>query len=127
MSRRRGSTVRREVESEQRQAQLIPTIYAAIDEPGGWTAFLESSNEALGMSQANFTIHYHSTVIPDVACMVGVDPETVRRYTERWAAEDPWVGPRAPHMEVGRVYASHELCPDEVLERTDTYRSSSRH
>jgi DNA-binding CsgD family transcriptional regulator len=115
-----GSTNNKRIDSSSLWNELI---YAAMEDPSRWTDFLNAFMSRMKASQALLSVRYDDQPAVSLAAYVGGTAEDVREYMEKWAAEDPWVKDlRMQDYGPGTIRLSHQICPDEVLERTEFYR-----
>ena len=102
---------------------MVALVYAALDDPGGWTRFLQAFVTAVNTTQAVFSLTHSDHWEWSISAYVGLEEESIRQYAEAWAIHDPWVA----HLNMGGaarglVVPSQELCPDDVLEELEIYR-----
>jgi DNA-binding CsgD family transcriptional regulator/PAS domain-containing protein len=102
--------------------RLIELIYAGLTDPAHWQTFLDGFRERLRAGHGMLLIAHVQHNSYSLAVTSGIRPGV---YDElmRWNDRDPW----AQRIDwstafPGQFRASHEICPDEILESTEMYR-----
>ncbi len=103
-------------------AQLILTLFEAVQNAAHWQMFLEGFTGALGSDQGSLMVWNLEFQHNSVACYTGASEEDRREYLERWVGEDPWMTRLHGEAPEGLFIPSHEITPDEALETTEVYQ-----
>jgi DNA-binding CsgD family transcriptional regulator len=99
---------------------LVGSIYDAAVEPSLWQAALGRLTTVFaGRSAAFFTVGLDPPSSHFIATH-NVAPESLEVYGRHYVTVDLW-NPSIARAPVGRALASHELCPDDVLFRSEFY------
>lgn len=103
-------------------SRLLLAIFEAVEDSARWQTFLEGFTQALNSNQSALMLWTHAYEHNAISCYTGATEEDRREFLERWATQDPWVT-RAPRDAAdGVFYRSHEITPDEILEKTEMYQ-----
>jgi DNA-binding CsgD family transcriptional regulator len=101
--------------------ELTGLIYDAVSEASRWPVFLNEFAAANRARQAALSIGGPRWDQFLMVCRHGWTEDDVRIYRERFAACDPWVE-RAKNLPEAEIGFSHDLWPEEEMERSVFYR-----
>jgi len=103
---------------------VTAAIYRATTEHETWGLVLERIGRRLGASIAAVHVHAHPGDI-EPATTVGAwakkPPPALRPYETYYAAKNVWVMHGAHLLKAGAILTGEELCPDEILLRSEFY------
>jgi DNA-binding CsgD family transcriptional regulator len=104
--------------------EVVALIYRATTEPEVWTGVLERIGRAIGSHMV--AVHVHAQAgESDAATSVGVwsagPPIELREYETYYAKRNVWMQHGAHLLEVGAILTGEEMCPDDILLRSEFY------
>jgi DNA-binding CsgD family transcriptional regulator len=109
------------VAHEDHVLELVAMIYAAAADPELWPVFLERFAETVNGGATSLLLYNTDERIGNVMASARCDPADLRRYNEYYASIDSW-GVNGGHLLTsGGVFSGQQLCPDNVLERSEFY------
>ncbi|MFC6655783.1 hypothetical protein ACFQEX_09795 [Roseibium salinum] len=95
-------------------------VAAAVD-PGRWQHFLDEMGQALGTRVFTQLIGYDGlTKAAPLTSSSGYDPDILHLYETHFADKNPYAANFAK-CAIGDTIAAHELCPPDVLRKTEFY------
>src|SRR5581483_3916189 len=103
------------------ERDLIGMIYDAVADASRWPIFLEAFVRATNGKNCTLAIHTPGMEGWNLVRYHGWSDEDMRLYQERYAAIDPWAA-GGQRLEEGEVVTSTDLCSQDELERSVTFR-----
>jgi DNA-binding CsgD family transcriptional regulator len=100
---------------------LIALIYDAAGDPSKWPIFLERFADALGGTVTTLLIYDTKFQYGNIAATVRIDPANQTKYNQQYAKLDVWGAHGKPLLTHGSVRTGQELCPDELLTKSEFY------
>lgn len=104
--------------------EVIVQIYLATTEPEGWNAVMERIGRRIGANLAAVHVHAHAGET-DPATTVGAwgrkAPPGMRDYESYYATRNVWVQHGAHLLKPGAILTGEQMCPDEILLRSEFY------
>ena len=109
--------------------ELVTLIYVATTEHEQWAGVIERIGRKLGSDLA--AVHVHARPgDPEPATTVGAwgrrAPAGLRDYGSYYAARNIWLQRGAHLLKAGAVLTGEQMCPDDVLLRSEFYRDFLR-
>ena len=101
--------------------ELIGLVYESVDEPERWTAFLDRLTDASRGASMVFFRQDVDRPGATVPMSVRIPEECLRSYEAHYNAVNPWMKQRPDLLVPGRVATSEEMCPTDVLRRSEYY------
>jgi DNA-binding CsgD family transcriptional regulator/PAS domain-containing protein len=104
---------------------VVAQIYLATTEPEHWNSVLETIGRRLGANIAAVHVHAQAGDVEPAttvgAWQAGGRPPGIRRYETYFAARNVWMQHGAHLLKPGAVLTGEEMCPDEILLRSEFY------
>jgi len=102
-------------------SSLIGLVYEAAQQREAWDSFLEQLAAATTSTQVALFVHDTRRHDYGFVHQLGVSQETQQLYTHYYAEKDEWVKRARGQLRPGVVVASHLLCPDRELVKTEFF------
>lgn len=118
--RRRGK-VRRGAPGGTDLAELVGLVYESVDQPERWGAFLDRLTDASRGASMVFFRQDVDRPGATVPMSVRIPDEFLRSYEAHYNAVNPWMKQRPDLLVPGRVATSEEMCPTDLLRRSEYY------
>lgn len=103
---------------------VVALIYRATTEQGHWSSVVETIGRKLGASLAAVHVHARDGDI-EPATTVGAwglkKPPDLRPYESYYATRNVWVQHGARLLKPGAILTGEQMCPDEILLRSEFY------
>jgi DNA-binding CsgD family transcriptional regulator len=103
--------------------EVVALIYRATTEPEHWNAVMERVGRRIGASLAAVHVHAQAGDV-EPATTVGAwgrRPPGLRDYESYYATRNVWVQHGAHLLKPGAILTGEEMCPDEILLRSEFY------
>lgn len=101
--------------------RLALAAYEAAAEPELWLDFLKRYTEILSAQGSVLQIHDIGGHVSTVLSGFGLASPLTKSYNEHYSKLNIWREHGRANIAAGRVNLSHEMCPREVLERSEFY------
>ncbi len=105
---------------------LIPQIYDSAEQPETWPEILDIAKNAFRASSAAYTLEQLLGKESRITASSGVDPRLQPEYENYYYSVDPIMERMRPSLAPGRIFASHQICPDRVLSTSEYERDFLR-
>jgi DNA-binding CsgD family transcriptional regulator/PAS domain-containing protein len=102
-------------------SRLIGLLYEAAQQQEAWERFLEQLAAVTTSTQVALFVHDARRHEYGFVHQLGVCPETQKLYAQYYAEKDEWVNRARGLLHPGVVVASHILCPDHELMKTEFF------
>ena len=103
--------------------EVVAQIYRATTEPDGWNPVIERIARRIGATIAAVHVHAAAGEV-EPATTVGAwgrRQPGLRNYESYYAARNVWVLHGAHLLKAGAILTGEEMCPDEILLRSEFY------
>lgn len=111
---------------EGRLQALLGQVYDAASDPERWPAFLLSLSDSLGGREAILAYQDLGQHRDSIAMCVRMDPQAQLEHDTHYAAKNVFMIHGKARIVPGVVLTSEELCPDDVLVRSEFYNDYLR-
>lgn len=105
---------------------LIVAIYEAAVDPSLWPVFLERYAEAVSADIAFLQVHDFRRRRSEIQAVFGMNTPFKQSYNEHYSELNVWRNHGQRLYREGRSLLDHELCPDELLKKTEFYNDYLR-
>lgn len=102
-------------------SRLIGLIYEAAQRREAWDSFLEQLAAVTTSTQVALFVHDTRRHEYGFGHQLGVSPETQQLYAQYYGEKDEWVKRSRGQLRPGVVVASHILCSDQELAKTEFF------
>ena len=111
---------------EGRLQALLGQVYDAASDPERWPAFLLGLSDSLGGREAILAYQDLGHHCDSIAMCVRMDPQAQLEHDTHYAAKNVFMIHGKSRIVPGVVLTSEELCPDDVLLRSEFYNDYLR-
>jgi DNA-binding CsgD family transcriptional regulator/PAS domain-containing protein len=114
-------------DSEKELYEILESIYAAVENPTGWSQVLGQLTELAQAKVGTLDLYDLSARRGNVEAAWNLDPDFGRIYAEQFAGKNVWMNsPRALAMRPGVAVTGQMLVPDEEVVRSEFHHELLR-